>query len=417
LWQVVARGSPYPLIVPPPCGGYWIEGRSSAAEDPTSLPAPKRLPEEGEGTARHYRTHFLGKEHYNFYATDVSLGKLLLSVKHEQMGGQEMMRLLLRTKMQNYSTLVPISNLTEFPSAVQMAKLVNEEVSVEQFYPVLYPKASQLLATFDEHFITDRFKFGILYQRQGQVTESELFGNTEESEEFEEFLQLCGERIQLQDFKGFRGGLDTSCGQTGLESVYTQHQGSEIMFHVSTLLPFTVGDAQQLQRKRHIGNDIVAVLFQDWDTPFCPTMVASNVLHAYIVVRPERRGTGGSFYRVSVTARDDVPLFGPPLPTPPFFPKGPEFREFLLTKLINAEYSSYRSEKFSALEARTRGALLGLLYEELHWKSEAVLGIQSNDVEKTEDGERGFFENFKRAIQGRSQSFDTVGTPGRRSSP
>lgn len=34
------------------------------------------------------------------------------------------------------------------------------------------------------------------------------------------------------------------------------------MFHVSTLLPYTVGDLQQLQRKRHIGNDIVAIIFQ-----------------------------------------------------------------------------------------------------------------------------------------------------------
>lgn len=34
------------------------------------------------------------------------------------------------------------------------------------------------------------------------------------------------------------------------------------MFHVSTFLPYTVGDIQQLQRKRHIGNDIVAIVFQ-----------------------------------------------------------------------------------------------------------------------------------------------------------
>ena len=34
------------------------------------------------------------------------------------------------------------------------------------------------------------------------------------------------------------------------------------MFHVSTLLPFTDTDRQQLQRKRHVGNDIVAVVFQ-----------------------------------------------------------------------------------------------------------------------------------------------------------
>ena len=35
------------------------------------------------------------------------------------------------------------------------------------------------------------------------------------------------------------------------------------MFHVSTLLPFKEkGDNQQLERKRHIGNDIVAIVFQ-----------------------------------------------------------------------------------------------------------------------------------------------------------
>jgi hypothetical protein len=59
------------------------------------------------------------------------------------------------------------------------------------------------------------------------------------------------------------------------------------MFHVSTLLPHTENDAQQLQRKRHIGNDIVAVVFQDGNTPFAPDMITSHFLHAYIVVQPE----------------------------------------------------------------------------------------------------------------------------------
>lgn len=44
----------------------------------------------------------------------------------------------------------------------------------------------------------------------------------------------------------FRGGLDAHYGQTGDESVYTTFQDCEIMFHVSTLLPFTEGDTQQV---------------------------------------------------------------------------------------------------------------------------------------------------------------------------
>lgn len=35
-------------------------------------------------------------------------------------------------------------------------------------------------------------------------------------------------------------------GQTGTESVYTIFRDREIMFHVSTKLPFTEGDAQQV---------------------------------------------------------------------------------------------------------------------------------------------------------------------------
>lgn len=55
-------------------------------------------------------------------------------------------------------------------------------------------------------------------------------------------------------------------------------------------------------------------------------------------------------YKVSVTARDDVPFFGPTLPSPAVFKKGPDFKDFLLTKLINAENACYKAEKFAKLE-------------------------------------------------------------------
>lgn len=55
-------------------------------------------------------------------------------------------------------------------------------------------------------------------------------------------------------------------------------------------------------------------------------------------------------YRVAVTARLDVPFFEPKLPVPAEFEAGPEFREFLLQKLINAENAAYRAEQFARLE-------------------------------------------------------------------
>ncbi|XP_063210230.1 rap1 GTPase-activating protein 1-like isoform X4 [Chroicocephalus ridibundus] len=409
--EVLQKGWPYPLIILPQFGGYWIEGTSHnlSSSSPTlsDVPFPwsGKVKLESDPTAKLYRKHFLGKEHQNFYSSDMSLGYLVLSVKYEQIEKQENLRLLLRTRTGTKHDLIPISCLNEFPNAVQMAKLLCEDVNVERFFPVLYPKASQLIVAFDEHVISNNFKFGVIYQKPGQTTEEEVFSNTEESLGFLEFLDFLGDKIQLQDFRGFRGGLDVTRGQTGTESVYTNFRGKEIMFHVSTKLPFTEGDSQQLQRKRHIGNDIVAIIFQDESTPFVPDMIASNFLHAYVVVQLTPGTTGDTFYKVSVTARDDVPFFGPPLPNPAIFRKSAEFREFLLAKLINAEYSCYRAEKFAKLEERTRSALLESLFEELQLRSRSMMGLPIGEDDKIENGSGGFLENFKSfALPGRSPS-------------
>ncbi|XP_017264260.1 rap1 GTPase-activating protein 1 isoform X6 [Kryptolebias marmoratus] len=412
--EVLGRRSPFPLILLPQFGGYWIEGTNHEPKDPPEADQPScpasHIKLETNSTAKIYRKNFMGKEHFNYYTVDAALGHLVFSMKYEVIGDQEHLRLMLRTKQKTYHDVIPISCLTEFPNVVQMAKLVCEEVNVDRFYPVLYPKASRLVVTFDEHVISNNFKFGVIYQKFGQTSEEELFGNMEESPAFVEFLEFLGRKIELHDFKGFRGGLDVTHGQTGTESVYTSFHNKEIMFHVSTKLPYTEGDSQQLQRKRHIGNDIVAIVFQEENTPFVPDMIQSNFLHAYVVVQVENACTDNVIYKVSVTARDDVPFFGPALPDPAIFKKGPEFHEFLFTKLINAEYACYKAEKFAKLEERTRSALLETLYEELHINSQSMMGL-GGDEDKLENGSGGggggggFFESFKSLlVPGKSPS-------------
>ncbi|XP_044067357.1 rap1 GTPase-activating protein 1 isoform X11 [Siniperca chuatsi] len=387
--EVLGRKSPFPLILLPQFGGYWIEGTNHELSDTVDteqlqpLSPNTRTKLECNTTATIYRKHFLGKEHFNYYSVDSALGHLVFSLKYDVIGDQEHLRLMLRNKLKTYHDVIPISCLTEFPNVVQMAKLICEEVNVDRFFPALYPKTS----------------------------EEELFGNSEESPAFVEFLEFLGEKIELHKFKGFRGGLDVTHGQTGAESVYCNYRNKEVMFHVSTKLPYTEGDTQQLQRKRHIGNDIVAIVFQEENTPFVPDMIASNFLHAYVVVQVVNPCSDNVLYRVSVTARDDVPFFGPALPNPAVFIKGPEFHEFLFTKLINAEYACYKAEKFAKLEERTRSALLETLYEELHVNSQAMMGVGGEDdkLENGSGGGGGFFESFKRVIRSRSQSMDAMG--------
>uniref|UniRef100_A0A2K5IC42 Rap-GAP domain-containing protein n=1 Tax=Colobus angolensis palliatus TaxID=336983 RepID=A0A2K5IC42_COLAP len=367
--EVVEKGGPYPQVILPQFGGYWIEDPENVGT-PTSLGSSICEEEEEDnlspntfgykleckGEARAYRRHFLGKDHLNFYCTGSSLGNLILSVKCEEAEGIEYLRIILRSKLKTVHERIPLAGLSKLPSVPQIAKAFCDDAVGLRFNPVLYPKASQMIVSYDEHEVNNTFKFGVIYQKARQTLEEELFGNNEESPAFKEFLDLLGDTITLQDFKGFRGGLDVTHGQTGAESVYTTFRDREIMFHVSTKLPFTEGDAQQ----------------------------------------------------VSVTAREDVPTFGPPLPSPPVFQKGPEFREFLLTKLTNAENACCKSDKFAKLEDRTRAALLDNLHDELHAHTQAMLGLGPEEDKFENGGHGGFLESFKRAIRVRSHSMETM---------
>ncbi|KAF4794192.1 Rap1 GTPase-activating protein 2 [Turdus rufiventris] len=405
--EILEKGSPYPLIILPQFGGYWIEDPENLGtptssdssiceeEEENLSPSPFGYKLECKGEARAYRKHFLGKDHLNFYCTASSLGNLILSVKCEETDGTEYLRVILRSKVKTLHERIPLAGFSKLPSIPQIAKAFCDDASGLKFNPVLYPKASQMIVSYDEHEVNNTFKFGVIYQKFRQTQEEELFGNNEESTAFKNFLSFLGDTITLQDFKGFRGGLDVSHGQTGVESVYTVFRDREIMFHVSTKLPFTEGDTQQLQRKRHIGNDIVAIIFQEENTPFVPDMIASNFLHAYIVVQVENPEGENTAYKVSVTAREDVPSFGPPLPSPPVFQKSPEFREFLLTKLINAENACCKSDKFAKLEDRTRAALLDNLHDELHGHTQTMLGLGPEEDKLENGGHGGFLESFK----------------------
>ena len=62
-------------------------------------------------------------------------------------------------------------------SPLRVAQIVEPELTLDRLAPVLCPRASQLIMAYDEHVIDNRFKFGLIYQREGQVTEEELFGN------------------------------------------------------------------------------------------------------------------------------------------------------------------------------------------------------------------------------------------------
>jgi len=410
LQRILKHPPPYPTVALVNQGSHWIEPNV----DPTAVNSnkPNQLKvmcrnsarvDSAEESARLYRVHFAGYEHFNFCANDIERGgqPLVLSIKvsdladsctyddennncHRDAKGLEEssrnVRLILRSIDKTVHQVLRLSDLiqgslhnntttTSSTSRQSLASAIIESVMTHlampaAVMPVMFPGISNAITSFDEHGISNTFKFGVIYQKFGQVTEESIFGNRSHSPAMEEFLQLLGQHVRLSEHTGYRGGLDTRHGQTGTHALYEKYQGNEIMFHVSTLLPFVESDDQQLQRKCHIGNDIVSIVFQEVNTPFTPDMIASHFLHAYIVVQPIDPCTSITRYRVSVVAQKDVPPFGPPLNCA-IFDKGLAFKDFLLSKLINGERAAYQANKFQMLHQRTRATLLVNLAKDL----------------------------------------------------
>ncbi|OAJ36671.1 hypothetical protein BDEG_20821 [Batrachochytrium dendrobatidis JEL423] len=198
----------------------------------------------------------------------------------------------------------------------------------------------------------------------------------EGSKGYNKFLDIMGDRVELKGYKGYAGGLDVSNDRTGLYSIGTTWRSFEIMFHVATLLPFVPDDDQQIERKRHIGNDIINIMYLEDDAQFDPRAIRSQFTHIFVVIKQEKNlpalnkssdlENNDTGYRVSITSNADVLRFGPSLPEPSVFVDMNEMREFLFCKLINGENSAYKAPKFAKPHQRTYRTLFDDIIEEFY---------------------------------------------------
>lgn len=64
-------------------------------------------------------------------------------------------------------------------------------------------------------------------------------------------------------------------------------------------------------RKRHIGNDIVVIVFIDGDTLYRPTTISSRQVHVVLVVKATTipSDPGQRYYRLAVVSKDGTPRF------------------------------------------------------------------------------------------------------------
>uniref|UniRef100_A0A8C7L2L2 Signal induced proliferation associated 1 like 3 n=1 Tax=Oncorhynchus kisutch TaxID=8019 RepID=A0A8C7L2L2_ONCKI len=330
--------------------------------------------------ARYYRDYFHGKEHSNYFGTDDKLGPVAVSIRREKLDDtkdlkdQYQYRIIART-----SELVTLRGSILEDAVASTGRhgtvrgLPLKEV-LEQVVPELSvsclrlalstPKVTEQLLKLDEQGLSQKHKVGVLLCRAGQSTEEEMYNNEEATPAFSAFMDLLGEQVCLRGFTNYAAQLDTKTDSTGTHSLYTTYQGYEVMFHVSTMLPYMPNNPQQLLRKRHIGNDIVTIIFQEPGAlPFTPQNIRSHFQHVFVIVRVHNPCSDGTCYSVAVTRMKDVPPFGPPIPSGVTFRDPEAFRNFLLAKVINAESAAHKSEKFHTMATRTRQEYLRDLAE------------------------------------------------------
>ncbi|KAA3680539.1 uncharacterized protein DEA37_0009883 [Paragonimus westermani] len=63
--------------------------------------------------------------------------------------------------------------------------------------------------TLEEQEGSVNFKFGVIYCREGQTSDEQMYNNEHGSPEFDQFISLLGDRIRLKSWDHFKGGLDT----------------------------------------------------------------------------------------------------------------------------------------------------------------------------------------------------------------
>uniref|UniRef100_A0A7N8X913 Signal induced proliferation associated 1 like 1 n=1 Tax=Mastacembelus armatus TaxID=205130 RepID=A0A7N8X913_9TELE len=376
------EGKLYEASVSTHCSNAGVAVLEGPKEGPSTLSEKGKqyIVEHVDLGAYYYRKFFYLREHWNYFGIDEALGPVAVSLRREKLeedkehGQQYNYRLIFRTS--ELTTLRGSILEDAVPSTSKHGTtrgLPIKEV-LEYLLPELdlsclrlalnTPKVTEQLMKLDEQGLSFQVKVGVMYCRAGQSTEEEMYNNETAGPALEEFLQLLGEKVRLKGFTKYRAQLDTKTDSTGTHSLYTSYKDYEIMFHVSTLLPYTPNNKQQLLRKRHIGNDIVTIVFQEPGAhPFTPKAIRSHFQHVFIVVRVHNPCSDSTCYSVAVTRSQDVPSFGPPIPKGVTFPKSTVFRDFLLAKVINAENAAHKSEKFGAMATRTRQEYLRDLAE------------------------------------------------------
>ncbi|KAJ2996016.1 Signal-induced proliferation-associated 1-like protein 2 [Globomyces sp. JEL0801] len=288
----------------------------------------------------YYRRYFFKQEHVTFIGVLDKWGPVIISMKRDDATEEGLYHCIFRARdhpekrEQLRSNSIKKSFLSRKTSTKQVIQLLDRDINLSKL-----KQAEQNDALEAKILKLDELKTG--------------------SEEYETFLSYLGTKVELKGYHGFTGGLDPHNGRTGTHMITNNWKENDVIFHCATMLPFSKEDVQQIERKRHIGND--------GEIQFDPKSFKTQFTHVFIVVKKEIvqvKGVNVVGYRIAVTSNVDVPKFGPPLPNPPVFHSKDSLYNFIMSKLINGENAAFKAPKFSKPNERAHHAFFDEIVEE-----------------------------------------------------
>jgi len=180
------------------------------------------------------------------------------------------------------------------------------------------------LAAFDRSPTVDGHKVGVIYIGEGQTDEREILFNVMGSADYTAFIGDLGTLVRLKGARFNAGGLDTSCDTDGEFTICWRDRVMEIVFHITTMMPTNPNDNQiWTNKKRHIGNDFVNIIFNDSGLPYNFDTFPSAFNYVHIVITPEARASfidrrleedpdgKNRYYKVQVIPKPGFPEISP----------------------------------------------------------------------------------------------------------
>uniref|UniRef100_A0A665U8U5 Tuberin n=1 Tax=Echeneis naucrates TaxID=173247 RepID=A0A665U8U5_ECHNA len=158
--------------------------------------------------------------------------------------------------------------------------------------PLLLPKTQvsyRAVKVLDQMPPYDTHKIGVVFVGAGQVNnEVSILSNEYGSNRYATFLTGLGKLIHLKDCDPdqiFLGGLD-QYGDDG-EFTYCWHDDiMQAIFHIATLMPNRESDKGCCNKKRHIGNDFVMVVYNDSGEDYKLGTIKGQFNFVEVIIKP-----------------------------------------------------------------------------------------------------------------------------------